>query len=152
MLHGEWRVQVLALQSYIKPKEVIYGSYTRPGEKSQKSQAQVHNCLLQVAQSLNAASPLDRLTESMAHYAETAYASIKDMAPDGDLAQELQHHTTVHIVNMSAEFIVDEHDKLWYCHRVLLLFNSLLSIACAFMHVCAGVFVGIPAHQKCWCM
>jgi Ca2+-binding EF-hand superfamily protein len=105
MMHGEWRMQVLALQSYIKPKEVIYGGYKRTG------QVDPLNTRLP-------ASPLDSLTKSMAHYAETAYANMNDIGemedPELELAQELLKNTQVHIMNMSAEFVVDEDDKLWY--------------------------------------
>jgi Ca2+-binding EF-hand superfamily protein len=187
MMHGEWRMQVLALQSYIKPKELIYGGYKRTGQVDPLS-------------SKLPVSPLDGLTKSMAHYAETAYANLNDIGEMEDpvsyvprlgsavhtflmqpqlqmtskqqtnppnnsqpnkltaeeqdkkvrvlsianpsstcrrtrhigtsshmlfpcllfpfqeleLAQELLKNTQVHIMNMSAEFIVDEDDKLWY--------------------------------------
>ena len=132
--HDEWRVQVLALQSYVKPKELHHGEYQKDSnvEATQMSAG-------------TRKSTLDVLTKSMSQYAETAYANVNELTQmedpvlvcvgrnscladspdfferanfdqDVELAAELLKFTRIQVTATTAEFIVDESDVLWYSH------------------------------------
>jgi hypothetical protein len=65
--HEEWRVQVLALQSYVKPKELHHGDYRRGSSETGKHPSE-------------RVSTMDTLAQSMSQYAETAYANLEDLS------------------------------------------------------------------------
>ena len=66
--HEEWRVQLLALQSYIKPKEIHHGEYHRSTEEIPDKAVPTRK------------STIDALTKSMSQYSETAYANMKGIS------------------------------------------------------------------------
>jgi len=111
--HREWRIQVLALQSYIKPSSTSQGLYSLSTIPRAMSDDAAGN-----------AGALDILTKSLAEYAEKAYVAGKtenDDNSDDDLQQSIRTppvlpKSNIKVTNMSAEFITDETGKLWFSH------------------------------------
>ncbi|GMH74329.1 hypothetical protein TrST_g7101 [Triparma strigata] len=109
MKHREWRVQVTALQIYIKPKREGRGHYD-----------QVHQIRLGADDISDRNAALDIVTKSLAQYAEKAYA-INPNETDDDGTQSIATPPSMPTSNlkvdtMDAEFIFDEKENLWFSH------------------------------------
>ncbi|GMH66094.1 hypothetical protein TL16_g04355 [Triparma laevis f. inornata] len=109
MKHREWRVQVTALQIYIKAKREGKGHYD-----------QVHQIRLGADDISDRNAALDIVTKSLATYAEKAYA-INPNETDDDGTQSIATPPTMPTSNlkvdtMDAEFIFDEQENLWFSH------------------------------------
>ena len=109
MKHREWRVQVTALQIYIKPKREDRGHYDT-----------VHQIRLGADDVSERNAALDIVTKSLAMYAEKAYA-VNPSETDDDGMQSIATPPTMPTSNlkvdtMDAEFIFDENENLWFSH------------------------------------
>jgi len=111
MKHREWRVQVTALQAYIKPKRETKGHFSP-----------VHQIRIGSDDVTDNNAALDIVTKSLATYAERAYAVNTNEEEDEDLAaQSITTPNTlpssnIKVDSMDAEFVVDENEKLWFSH------------------------------------
>lgn len=104
--HESWRMQVTAIQAYIKPKKQHTGYYVKD-----KSMTSTQSCY-QIEELHESNAALDLVTKSLAMFLERNYIVT---ARDGT---DENSRTKLMVLSFRAEYIIDKKEELWFSYLV----------------------------------
>eukprot|EP00948_MAST-09A_sp_MAST-9A-sp1_P001552 g1552.t1 len=122
--HRAWLQQLIALQAYVKPKYIKRGQFIATVNLSlvdgqllaEKEHTEVAFHKKDIA--------MDALTKQLSHHIEQAYERLT-AKPDRTGTIVSLRHSRVRILRLTAEFVIDNRDRLWFSHAVQVIVQKL---------------------------